>query len=174
MSWQDILKTSFPESTEGLFNQTKEKMRDIKAQLSGLNNSYTKTSLENIVDIYEQAKKAHRENSKKLLRFHLRTITIIGKEISDYFDAQYIVKGSDNERNIGADSFREYGAKASKENPTSAKDDISTRSPELQKGARTYPQGIEKVGKLFSKGKIDMKRYTELRKELMEIFGVEE
>ena len=173
MTWQDILKTSFHESAEGLFNQTKEKMRDIKAQLSGLENSYTKTALDEIVHIYEQAKKAHRENNKNLLGFHLRTMTIIGKEISDYFDAQDIVKGSDNERNIGADSFREYG-RASKENPTSAKDDISTRSPELQKGARTYPQGIEKVGKLFSKGKIDMKRYTELRKELMEIFGVEE
>ena len=173
MSWKDILKTSFPESTEGLFNQVEEKMKDIKAQLSGLNNSYTKTSLENIVDIYEQAKKAHKESNKKLLGFHLRTMTIIGKEISDYFDAQDIVKGSDNERNIGADSFREYG-RASKETPTSAKDDISTRSPELQKGARTYPQGIEKVGKLFSKGKIDMKRYTELRKELQEIFGVGE
>ena len=173
MSWQDILKTYYPESTEGLFNQVEEKMKDIKADLSGLNNSYTKTSLENIVDIYEQAKKAHRENNKNLLGFHLRTMTIIGKEISDYFDAQDIVKGSDNERNIGADSFREYG-RASKETPTSAKDDISTRSPELQKGARTYPQGIEKVGKLFSKGKIDMKRYTELRKELQEIFGVGE
>ncbi len=85
-----------------------------------------------------------------------------------------ILKGSDNERNIRAGSFREYGSKASKENPTSAKDDISTRSPELQKGARTYQQGIDKVGKLFSKGKIDMKRYTELRKELQEIFGVGE
>tara|TARA_X000001382_G_scaffold28941_2_gene18423 strand:+ start:272 stop:784 length:513 start_codon:yes stop_codon:yes gene_type:complete len=170
MSWQDIVKVSI---TEGLFNQTKEKMRDIKAQLSGLENSYTKTALDEIVHIYEQAKKAHRENNKKLLGFHLRTMTIIGKDISNYFDAQDIVKGSDNERNISADSFREYG-KASKENPTSAKDDISTRSPELQKGARTYPQGIEKVGKLFSKGKIDMKRYTELRKELQEIFGVGE
>ena len=100
MTWQDILKTYYPESTEGLFNQVEEKMKDIKAQLSGLNNSYTKTSLENIVDIYEQAKKAHKESNKKLLGFHLRTITIIGKEISDYFDAQDIVKGSDNERNI--------------------------------------------------------------------------
>jgi len=174
MSWKDILKASFPESSESLFNQTKEKMKDIKAQLSGLDNSYTKASLEEIVHIYEQAKKAHRENNKKLLAFHLRTMTIIGKEISAYFDAQNIVKGSDNERNIGADSFREYGSKASKENPTSAKDDISTRSPELQTGARTYQQGIDKLGKLFSKGKIDEKRYTELRSELMEIFGVGE
>ena len=87
---------------------------------------------------------------------------------------QDILKGSDNERNIGADSFREYGSKASKENPTSAKDDISTRSPELQTGARTYQQGIDKLGKLFSKGKIDEKRYTALRSELMEIFGKEE
>tara|TARA_R100000995_G_scaffold84681_1_gene64241 strand:- start:1380 stop:1661 length:282 start_codon:yes stop_codon:yes gene_type:complete len=88
MSWEDIVKVSI---TEGLFNQTKEKMKDIKAKLSSLEkNSYTKTSLENIVDIYEQAKKAHRENNKKLLGFHLRTMTIIGKEISDYFDAQDI------------------------------------------------------------------------------------
>ena len=79
-----------------------------------------------------------------------------------------ILKGSDNERNISAESFKEYGAKASKGHLH------PTRSPELQKGARTYPQGIEKVGKLFSKGKIDMKRYAELRSELKEIFGVEE
>ena len=86
MNWENILKTS-----EGLFPQIEEKMRDIKAQLSGLEkNSYTKTALENIVDIFEQAKKAHRENNKNLLGFHLRTMTIIGKEISDYFDAQDI------------------------------------------------------------------------------------
>ena len=87
MSWEDMLKASF---TEPLFNQVEEKMRDIKAKLSGLENSYTKTALENILDIYEQAKKAHKENNKKLLGFHLRTMTIIGKEISEYFDAQDI------------------------------------------------------------------------------------
>mgnify|MGYP003676044744 CR=1 FL=1 len=94
MTWQDILKTTFPESTEGLFNQAKEKMKDIKAKLSSLEkNSYTKTSLEDIVDIFEQAKKAHKESNTKLLGFHLRTMTIIGKEISDYFDAQDIGVG---------------------------------------------------------------------------------
>jgi len=83
MSWQDMLKASF---TQPLFNQVEEKMRDIKTQLSGLENNYTKTSLENIVDIYEQAKKAHKENNKKLLGFHLRTMTIIEKDISKYFE----------------------------------------------------------------------------------------
>jgi hypothetical protein len=92
MNWQDMLKASF---TEPLFNQVEEKMRDIKAKLSSLEkNSYTKTALENIVDIYEQAKKAHKENNKKLLGFHLRTMTIIGKEISEYFDAQDIGVGN--------------------------------------------------------------------------------
>lgn len=86
MAWKDIVKASF---TESLFNQVEEKMRDIKAQLGGLENSYTKTSLENVLDIYEQAKKAHKENNKKLLGFHLRTMTIIEKDISKYFEGVY-------------------------------------------------------------------------------------
>ena len=80
-------------------------------------------------------------------------------------------KVSDNERNISVDSFDEYGG-ASYEGPTSAKKDKSTRSPELQKGANTYPQGMEKLARLFSKGKIDAERYEELRMELQDIFNV--
>ena len=57
-------------------------------------------------------------------------------------------KVSDNERNISVDSFDEYGG-ASYEGPTSAKKDKSTRSPELQKGANTYPQGMEKLAKII-------------------------
>tara|TARA_R100000734_G_C3307050_1_gene97576 strand:+ start:1146 stop:1421 length:276 start_codon:yes stop_codon:yes gene_type:complete len=82
-------------------------------------------------------------------------------------------KTSDNERNISADSFDEYGG-ASYEGPTSAKKDKSTRSPELQKGANTYPQGMEKLARLFSKGKIDAERYEELRMELQDIFEVKD
>ena len=83
-------------------------------------------------------------------------------------------KISDNERNIDPKSFREYGMSPSYEEPTSARDDYSTRSPELQKGAHTYQQGIEKIGRLFMKGKIDSKRYEQLRDELREIFGMDD
>jgi|TARA_R100000482_G_scaffold66971_1_gene25021 hypothetical protein len=83
-------------------------------------------------------------------------------------------KISDNERNIDPKSFREYGMSPSYEEPTSARDDYSTRSPELQTGAHTYQQGIEKIGRLFMKGKIDSKRYEQLRDELREIFGMDD
>ena len=83
-------------------------------------------------------------------------------------------KASDNERNISATSFSEYGAGASYEGPTSAKKDKSTRSPELQTGANTYQQGMEKLARLFSKGKIDANKYEKLRIELQDIFGVKD
>ena len=73
---------------------------------------------------------------------------------------------SDNERNIDPESFREYGME-----PTYEKWKRKERSPELRSGADTFQQGIEKIANMFMKGKIDAKRYEELRNELREIFG---
>jgi len=58
--------------------------------------------------------------------------------------------------------------------PTYEKRKRRERSPELRTGADTYQQGIEKIGNMFMKGKIDSERYEQLRDELKELFGVDD
>lgn len=80
---------------------------------------------------------------------------------------------SDNERNVRADSFEEYGMRASREFTPTDEKEYESRSKEIRR-VKNMTQGINKITSLWNRKLIDEKRYNELRQELEERFGKSE